>query len=408
MSAGTVRVCHVITRLDLGGAQENTLYTVGHLRAPFAASLVCGRGGLLDDEASGLPVTFLPSLVRPVRPWRDLRALRDLVRLFRGERPQVVHTHSSKAGILGRAAARLAGVPVIVHTIHGFGFNDLQPAPQRAALVALERAAARFTTQFIAVSRANLEKGVALGIVPRGRVRLIRSGIPVAEFEKAGRDPALRSGRALRREVGLPHDAPLVGMVACLKPQKDPLTFVEAAARVAAVLPRAAFVMAGDGELRAAVQARAEARGLKGKLRLLGWRRDMPRVMAALDVLVLTSLWEGLPKVLPQAIAAGVPIVATAVDGSTDVLSDGVSGLLCAPGDAAAIASGVLRLLGDPILGRTLAGRARAVLPEFDIDGMVRAQEDLYRELLGAVRRPDAAPREAQGGPAAKALAMKH
>jgi len=100
--------------------------------------------------------------------------------------------------------------------------------------------------------------------------------------------------------------------------------------------------------------------------------------------------------------------VATAVDGSTDVLSDGVSGLLCAPGDAAAIASGVLRLLGDPILGRTLAGRARAVLPEFDIDGMVRAQEDLYRELLGAVRRPDAAPREAQGGPAAKALAMKH
>ena len=411
MSGGTVRVCHVITRLDLGGAQENTLYTVGHLRAPFAASLVCGRGGLLDDEASGLPgvpVTFLPSLVRPVRPWRDLRALRDLARLFRSERPQVVHTHSSKAGILGRAAARLAGVPVVVHTIHGFGFNDLQPAPLRAALVALERAASRFTTQFIAVSRANLEKGMALGIVPRGRVRLIRSGIPIAAFETAGRDEALRSGIALRREIGLPRDAPLVGMVACLKRQKDPLTFVEAMARVAAALPRAAFVVAGDGELRAAVQARCEARGLAGKLRLLGWRRDIPGVMAALDVLVLASLWEGLPKVLPQAIAAGVPIVATAVDGTRDVLRDGVSGLLCAPGDAATIASGVIRLLNDPILGRTLAGRARAVLPEFDIDAMVRAQEDLYLELLGAAGCRDAAPRGNQAGAPEKALAVKH
>jgi len=399
MSGEEVRVCHVITRLDLGGAQENTLHTVRTLREPFRASLVCGPGGLLDDEArrlAAVPVTFVPRLVRPIRPVRDAAAVLRIAAIFRRDRPDIVHTHSSKAGVLGRLAARLAGVPVVVHSIHGFGFHDGQPAPLRAALVAVERCMAGLTTHFIAVSRATLETGVALGIVPRRRASLIRSGVRIAAFEAAGRDRGRREGGGLRGEIGLEADAPLVGMVACLKPQKSPLDFVEVAARVAARVPAARFVIAGDGELREAVERRAAALGLAGRLRLLGWRRDMPRVMAALDVLVLTSLWEGLPRVLPEAIAAGVPIVATRVDGSADILVDGVTGLTCAPRDVEGLARRVLELLADPRLARSLAARARGVLGEFDIDAMVRAQERLYADLLARrAARQDVASQDA-------------
>ena len=381
----SIRVCHVITLLELGGAQETTLYTVANLRPPFRANLVCGAGGLLDEEARRIPgvaPTFLPSLVRPICPVADLRALLGLTALFRRLRPHIVHTHSSKAGILGRMAARLARVPIVVHSIHGFGFNDRQPALLRSLLLALERRAARSTTHFIVVSRANLERGVALGIVAREKATLIRSGVMLGRFEAAGREEASRSASGFRRELGLSPGAPVVGMIACLKPQKSPLTFVEVAARVAAKLPDASFVLAGDGELRARVLARAAALGLGGRLHVLGWRRDIPRVMAALDVLLLTSLWEGLPKVLPEAIAAGVPVVATAVDGALDILDDGVNGFLCNPGDVEGMAERVRRLLRDPELRRELAGRARAVLPQFDIDAMVRAQERLYSQLL--------------------------
>lgn len=385
MTGREVRVCHVITRLELGGAQDNTLYTVSHLKEPFAPSLLCGPGGILDEEAArlGMPVRFVPALQRRIRPHRDLAALAQLVRMFREDRPDIVHTHSSKAGVVGRLAARLAGVPRVVHTIHGFGFHAGQPWPLRASLVAAERMAARATSHFIAVSSANLEAGIALGLFERERVTLIRSGVHLEAFESAARGAAGREARAaLRRELGVAPDVPLVGMIACLKPQKSPRTFVEVAALVARRAPGAVFVLAGDGELRREVEDRIRDLNLSGRVRLLGWRRDVPRLMAALDVLLHTSLWEGLPRVLPEAIAASVPIVATGVDGTRDILRDGETGIVCAPLDAAGLAAGVLRLLEDRPHAAALARRARAVLPEFDMDGMVRAQERLYLALL--------------------------
>lgn len=385
MSDRPVGVCHVITQLELGGAQDNTLHTVASLRPPFRASLVTGRGGILDDEAARLrnvPLTFVDQLVRPIRPLLDGEAVRRLAALFRATRPTIVHTHSSKAGIVGRVAARLAAVPIRVHSIHGFGFNAWQPAPLRHALIALERMVAPLTTHFIAVSQANQRQGIAYGIVPPDRVSVIRSGIRIGEFERAGNDPAMHNGRGLRGELGLAADAPLVGMVACFKPQKAPLDFVEMAARVAGEVPDATFVLVGDGELRSAIVARAGALGLGRRLRLLGWRRDVARVMSALDVLVHTSLWEGLPRVLPEAIAAGLPVVATGVDGTTDILEDGVNGIVCRPHDIGALSGGVERLLADRRLREQMASRARALLPQFDIDAMVRAQEALYTRLL--------------------------
>jgi glycosyltransferase involved in cell wall biosynthesis len=361
------------------------------LREPFRASLVSGAGGLLDEEAgrmSGVPVTFLRDLVRPIDPWRDLRALWALTRHFQRTRPRIVHTHSSKAGILGRAAARAAGVPIVVHSVHGFGFHAEQTWALRTLGVGMERAIAPLTTHVIAVSRRNLEQGVALGFLDPAKASVIRSGVRVAAFREAAAAGPARA--PLRAELGIAPSVPLVGMVACLKPQKAPLDFVEVAARVALVRPEAEFLMAGDGELRPAVEERARQLGLAGRLHLLGWRRDVPRVMAALDVVVLTSLWEGLPRVVPEAVAAGRPVVATAIDGTAEILHDGENGFVCPPHDCEGLAARVLRLLADPLLGRRVAETARPILEEFDIDVMVREQERLYHRLLLA---ESAAPR---------------
>jgi glycosyltransferase involved in cell wall biosynthesis len=389
-----IRVAHVITRLDLGGAQDNTLHTVKHLRPPYAPFLVAGPGGLLDEETmtSGVEAHFVPSLVRPIRPWRDVQAVAALARLFRRLRPDIVHTHSSKAGIVGRAAAAAAGVPVVVHTIHGFGFHPGQGRAVRAALRFAERAMRPATTHVVAVSRAHIARGAALGLLDPARASVIRSGVHLGAIRAACDAAASRGTEAHRARLGLPAQGPMIGMVACLKPQKAPLDFVEAAARVARNHPEARFVLAGDGELSSAVASRARALGLEGRLSLLGWRRDVPDLLAALDVLVLTSRWEGLPRVIPEAIAATVPVVATAVDGSAEILKDDENGLLAEPGDIDGIAARIGRLLDDPALAPRLTAAARPLLEEFDIDRMVRRQEALYARLLDEKAHPVAPP----------------
>ena len=373
-------VCHAITMLELGGAQQNTLYTVGHLDPTrFRAMLVAGPGGILDADAARLPgVAFetCPHLVRPVAPLQDLQALWDLWRRFRRLRPTIVHTHSSKAGIVGRLAAFLAGTPVIVHSVHGWGFHPRQRSAERVLFTLLEWTAALVTSRLVAVSTANAQRGAALGIAPLERFTVIRSGIELAAHRAAADNGRLRS------ELGLAPDTPLAGMVACLKPQKAPLDFVAVAARVAAQVPGSHFVFAGDGELRAQLEQAVGAAGLRGRFHALGWRRDPEFIVGDLSVLVLTSLHEGLPRVVPEAMAAGRPVVATAVDGTPEAVRDGVTGFLHPPGDVEGLAASTARLLVDRELARAMGAKARTLVDEWDIDEMVRRQEDMYEELL--------------------------
>lgn len=378
-----LRVLHIITRLELGGAQRNTLYTVAHLdRREFSPALAWGPGGVLDAEAGALEDLRLhpvPELVRRVRPTGDVRALSALRRVIRQERPRIVHTHSSKAGILGRLAARLEGVPAIVHTVHGFGFTPLQPAPVRALFLSLERLAARWTTQVITVSRTDLERGVRLGLFPRDGVTVIRSGIPLRDYTGAS------GGETVRLELGVPADAVLVTQIGNFKPQKAPLDFVRMAIRTSGASGKLFFLMTGDGPLRRRAKALVHEAGLDERFRFTGWRDDIPAILDATDIGVLASRHEGLPRAVVESLAAGIPVVATAVDGTPEVLRDHIDGYLVPPGDVGSLADHVLRLANDGELRRRM-GAAPRDLAEFDIDTMVRRQEDLYRWIVSHPR----------------------
>jgi glycosyltransferase involved in cell wall biosynthesis len=338
---------------------------------------------MLDARAAGTPslrVAFVDDLVREVVPLRDAKAFFALRSLLLGEKrkapgnPLIVHTHSSKAGILGRAAARAAGADLVIHSIHGFGFHDGQSSFVRASYVAAERLVSHWTDAFVAVSEENIRTGEKAGVLRRERCRLIRSGFDTGRFLGGSRE-------AGRRILGIGEAERVVGTVAVFKPQKAPLDFVETARLVAKELPGARFVMVGDGELRPEAERAAAAAGLADRFSFPGWRKEMPDILSAFDVFLLTSRWEGLPKVVPQAMIAGIPVVATAVDGTKEVVDHGVDGFLAPPGDVGSLSRAVVDILSGRLRLRVGSQRER-LLREFDQEAMVKAQERLYSELL--------------------------
>jgi glycosyltransferase involved in cell wall biosynthesis len=373
------RVAHVITRLDLGGAQQNTLYCLRHHdRSRFQVFLFAGPGGLLDQEALQIDdahVVLLPALRHPIRPLHDIWAMLQLVDLFSRYQIDLVHTHSSKAGIIGRLAARLAGVGAVVHTAHGWSFNPTQARLLRWLYVRLERLAADRSDRLITVSRADLDRGLSLGIGHRDQYRVIRSGIDIGEYAARPPQPLLQ-----RRP-----DEVAIGTISCLKPQKDPLTLVRAAALVLDQVPEAHFYIAGDGALRPQVEALAGELGISDRLTLLGWINGVPAFLHDLDIFVLTSRFEGLPRAVLQAAAARVPIVATAVDGTPEVVSNGDTGLLVAPGDSEQIAASIVELTESPELRQRLSEAAyrRVTTGSFAVTQMLAELEEVYGELLG-------------------------
>jgi glycosyltransferase involved in cell wall biosynthesis len=322
-------------------------------------------------------------LIRDVSPVTDLKAYREIIRILRSVAPgpAIVHTHSSKAGIVGRWAANRSGVPVIIHSIHGFGFTPSQGAVKRSLFRTAEKKTSKITDHFIAVSYSNRVDGVKYGLFEEERCTVIRSGFDLDRFRDAP-----TPGDTFYREEGMPVGSPVVLMVACLKPQKAPLDFVHVARLVTDVRPDAHFLLAGDGELRDNVTQEVERRGLSDNFHLLGWREDVPELMKSSRVVVLTSLWEGLPRVIPQAKASGRPVVVTAVDGSREAVREGEDGYLCSPGDVNRMSERILTLINDPGRARKMGEAGSRTVDEFNRDTMVRQQEDLYRRLLEAKR----------------------
>ena len=386
-SVARPRVAHVITRLIVGGAQENTLASVVELRrrGRFDADLILGpthgpEGTLVPAaREQGVEPHLVPSLRREVNPVLDPVALAALAGVFRRGRYDVVHTHSSKAGVLGRLAARLARVPLVVHTVHGWGFNDRQRPLVHRSFAALERWCAGFTDALVTVTPRDTEAGLALRIGKPALYSTIRSGIDIARFGT----PA-RSREEVRAELGLAAHHRVAVSVMRLVPQKAPLDVIEAAGRLVREVPDARVLIVGDGPLRATAEQRCRGLEIDDRVVFTGLRPDVPDLLAASDVLVLASLWEGLPRVIPQAMAAGLPVVATAVAGNAEAVVDGVTGLLVPPHDPTALGAALAALLADRDRAGALGAAGRARVDEFSIHRMVDDIEALYARLLAA------------------------
>ena len=377
--ARRVRVLHVITHLGPGGATNNTLLSVAGLdRSRYQVDLAAGHGALEDRARRAADrLIVVPGLCRELGRLGDLRAAVALWRL--AGRYDLVHTHTAKAGILGRLAARARRTPVVVHTIHAFPVNDRMPAPQRRLFLAVERLAGRLPDRVIAVCQANAEEAVDLGIARPEQLRVVVSGVPAETIRHGDRARA-------RTALGIPATAPAFGTVTRFMEQKAPLDFVTAARQVLARVTDAHALVVGDGPLRSQVEAAAAG---QPRLQLLGYRDDVADLLAAMDVVAFSSLWEGLGRALTEAVLAARPVVATAVNGVPDLVVDGVTGHLVPPGRPDLLAGRVLDVLALPDRGAALGavGAAR-VAGRFGVDEMVAGLDTAYREALAAKQVP--------------------
>jgi len=383
-----MRIVHVITRLIVGGAQENTLLTCEGLAARgHEVILISGpttgpEGSLVERARRGAyRYEELPDLVRAIRPAQDWRAYRALRRCLAVLRPDVVHTHSSKAGILGRLAAATAGVPRIVHTIHGMSFNRTQPRWVRAAYAAAERYCARRCHALVTVADAMTAQALAAGIGRPEQYETIRSGMVVEDFSPTVGE---REGPALRRRWGVPDEAVLVGTVARLFMNKGYEQLIEVMDAAVRLEPSLWFVWIGDGAARARYEAELRRRGLRDRVVLTGLQppAEMPRLLGAVDILAHTSQWEGLPRAVVQALLMEKPAVSFNIDGAPEVVIPGETGELAALNDLRGFTAALVGLARDPArrLRYGQAGRRRC-LAEFDYRVMVDRLDRLYGRL---------------------------
>ncbi|MCI0371716.1 MAG: glycosyltransferase [candidate division NC10 bacterium] len=389
-------IARVIGRLNIGGPAQQAIALTsalngGDYRSVLFAGQEDPREGSLWQaaEAAGVSPVRVPGLARAIRPAADLIALAGLTRHLRSLQPHLVHTHTAKAGTVGRVAALLAGVPVRVHTFHGHVLTGYFGPAATALFRRIEAALARRSTLLIAVSPRQRRELIALGVAEPGRIAVIPLGRDLAPFLNA----APLAGR-LRAELGLSPETPLVGVVARLVPIKGVDLFLRAAALLHQRVPEVRFVIAGDGPEREALEGQAAALGLGGALRFLGWRHDLPALYAGLDLVVLSSRNEGTPVCLLEAMAAGVPVVAAAVGGVEDLVQDRVTGRLTPPSDVGALASTMTEVLADRRAAQAYAAAARAaVFPKHDIKTLIAGIRACYTRLLegGAAGRASCA-----------------
>jgi glycosyltransferase involved in cell wall biosynthesis len=384
-----MRVAHVITRLIVGGAQENTIASVlGLSRKPgMEISLLSGPTfgpeGSLEPAlgaASGL-LTIVPELVRPVHPWKDWRAWQRLTAIFRERRPDIVHTHSGKAGVLGRLAAARAGVPVIIHTIHGPSFGSFQTPAANLLFRGAERYAARVTTHFVVVADAMKQQYLAGGIGRPEQYTKIFSGFALEPYLAATNDLGLRA------RLGMSPQDIVVGKIARLFKLKGHDDLFATAPDLVRACPQLRFLLVGDGPWRGRFEAQARTLGLQKHFIFTGLvpPESVPQWVGIMDLLAHLSLREGLPRALPQALAAARPVVAYDCDGAREVCLDNETGFLVQPRDLAGLSRCLLKLARDPALRSRLGRRGRELVRQrFALEHMV---EDLYQLYVKLVTR---------------------
>ncbi|MCF8050007.1 MAG: glycosyltransferase family 4 protein [Desulfobacterales bacterium] len=351
--------------------------------------------GIGEARQKGARVCTVPSLVRRINPPADLKAFWTLYRLIKKEKAAIVHTHSSKAGLLGRWAAWLAGAPHIVHTPHGHVFYGHFGSAASWLFLMLERITDRITDRTIALTEAERDDYIRFRVSKPEKLSIVHSGIDIERFQASNGGDAV----SLRADLGIAADAVVVGFVGWLLPIKDPATLLEAMARVWTKIVNAVVVFVGKGELEAALKKKAEAAGAGQKAVFTGWRSDIPALMNIFDIFVLPSRNEGMGRVLVEAMAAGKPVIGSRTGGIHDLIRHGENGYLFGTGNAAELAKGILTLAEDADLRKRMGERGREMAQQYSTKSMIKKIDELYTKLLQATMVPDIS-RDSQINPA--------
>ncbi len=395
-----MKITHIITRLIIGGAQENTLATINGLRAKPGVEVklisgpTIGPEGSLENEAEKIfslsrqtgegrgegnhSFTIVPELVRPVHPLKDFLALRKLEKILREQKPDLVHTHSGKAGILGRLAAKRAGVPVIIHHIHGPSFGNFQGALANFIFTAAERRAAKITDHFFCSANAMTKLYLAAGIGKPSMFTRFFSGFNLEPFLNATND------LTLRKQLGLAENHFVIGKIGRLFKLKGHADLLAAFAKILPQVPHARLLFVGDGALRGEIEKQIRALGLNGKVVFAGLvpPGEVARHVGIMDCLAHLSYREALSRALPQALAAGKPVVAYDFDGADEICLENETGFLVRTGDIETVAQKLLQLANDPALREKLGQRGQQFVKQnFSVEKMVDDQYNIYLKL---------------------------
>ncbi|MBI5190569.1 MAG: glycosyltransferase [Nitrospirae bacterium] len=374
-------ILHIITRLDMGGSAESVLQlaTAQKLRGHQVAVAY----GMTSDhqdpgffDRTGIAGYYIPELAREFSPYNDISALVNLFAVTLKVKPKVVHTHAAKAGFLGRIAARLAGCKAVVHSPHGHIFHGYYAQERTDFFVRHERFAARFCDRILTLTETEAEDYVRLKVAPRGKFTTVPMGIYLGRFKNPNKTRA-----EVRESLDIPQDAPVVGWIGRLDLIKDCATFMSSFPIMEKALPGVKYLIVGNGEERATILHWAERIG-HDKVIMTGRRKDVPELLAAVDAVALTSLNEGLGRVLIEGMAAGVPVVATAVGGTPEVL--GGAGVLIPAKDPQALADALMSVLTHEKFRAELVAKGRERAEKFSIEATVTALEGLYEEILKA------------------------
>lgn len=369
---------YIITKLELGGAQRQLLLLIRNLDTTKynIFLLTSSKGFLIPDALSikELKLATLWSLDRPINPLKDALAFISIYKFIKRNKIDIVHTHSSKAGILGRWAAKLANVKLILHTIHGWSFHPYQNWLINNLFIFLEKITSLITDKFIVVCETDKYRGLLNRIGSEKKYAVIPYAIDLNELKK--RDDYIK------KELEIKDEELVIGTISSLKPQKAPWDFVRVAFRIKKIFPKVKFILVGDGFLRKRIERIVYRYGLKKDFIFTGWRRDVGRILSIIDIFVLTSLWEGVPIAVLEAMALGKPVVVTDTGGISEIIKDKFNGFLVKCGDVEGISNIVVDLLKDENLKDKISQNARdSIDSRYNIPSMVEATKKLYLDL---------------------------
>jgi len=388
------KIIHVITRLDKGGSAENTLLTASGIdRKKYDVILVKGPSyesniskeehasviaGLKEAQSKGVKIVNNRFLLRRINIFYDLLAFFSLFTFFVKEKPTIVHTHTSKAGLLGRSAAKLAQIPIIIHTPHGHVFFGYFGLFKTKMFILLERLASRITHKIVALTNREKEDYVLFKIADKDKFVVINSGIELNKFKAL----TLNENQNLKRELGIPENALIIGTVGRLEPVKGSGFLIEAAKYILSEYPNTYFLFTGDGYLRQDLEKKASRLGVEDHVIFLGWRKDVAKIISIYDIFALPSLNEGMGRVLAEAMALGRPIVASNIGGIPDLVTHGKNGFLVPPKNPELLAKYIQILIEDKEKRQSMGREGKEIVANFSREIMVERITNLYNNIV--------------------------